>query len=291
MFQRIHFLFAVIILILPGCKPKPIDIAIPQQPETITISSVALNDHTIAVAAGYSVNSLANLEDSLQNENRQSIPKGMLLDSAIVTISENGQIPYTLTQVSTGVYGSRDIKLREGVQYTLSVIDQKKNIAVTSSTCFVPKPQLDKVYPELIRNSSDTITKLHVHLKDVKAGEHYFMFYNTARNTRAYFMGSDMSMASLQAFEPKHLELFTPGTGGQIEKVFTLSVKPDDTLNVTIGRIDDSYYKYLEAYKRTGYLINQITGEPINLPTNINNGFGCFSLYVPERRLFNLRDY
>lgn len=291
MFQRINIIYAFVFLSLVGCKPGPLDIAIPQRPETITISSVALNDYTVAVAAGYSINSLVNLEDSLEQNDGQRIPKEMLLDSATVTISENGQIPFNLTQVSTGVYGSRDIKLKEGVQYTLSVIDHKKGIAVTSSTCFMAKPHVEKVYPEVIKSVTDTVTRLHVHLENVKAGDHYFVFYNTATDARANFMGSNMSVAALKTFEPKHLELLTADEGDKLEKTLSLSVKSTDTLNVTIGKIDDAYYKYLAAYKRTGYLINQLTGEPINLPTNVNAGFGYFSLYVPERKVFNLKEY
>lgn len=293
MFSRTTIFCVFTLAGFSACRPKPIDIAVPQQTGTITISSVALNDHTIALAAGYSINSLVDLQDSLENEDNNSIPKSLLLDSATVTISENGQMPVNLTRLSAGVFGSRDIKLQEGVKYTLSVADHKKNLAVTANTCFMPKPQLGKIVPEVIRNTSDSIIRLRVTLNDVKAGDHYFVFYNTAGNVRSDILGSGFSLSALRTFEPKHLELITAegNANGNIDKTFTLSVKADDTISVTIGKIDGGYYKYLEAYKRTGFLINQLTGEPINLPTNVSDGYGYFSLYVPERQVFELAKY
>jgi hypothetical protein len=100
-------------------------------------------------------------------------------------------------------------------------------------------------------------------------------------------------MSSLQVFEPKRLELLTDADakGDIIDKSFELLVSPSDTVVVTVGKIENHYFKYLDAYKRTGYLINQLTGEPINLPTNISGGFGYFSLFVPQRKVFNLKEY
>ena len=78
---------------------------------------------------------------------------------------------------------------------------------------------------------------------------------------------------------------------GELTQQYTLKLSPRDTLIVQVARIDEGYFKYLQTYKRTGYLINQLTGEPINLPTNIQTGYGYFAIYKPHRYVFALQKH
>lgn len=292
MFSRISAVYLPAALLFASCKPQPIDIKVPQKQETITVSSVALNDHAVVVAAGYSVNSLVNLEDSLDSvEQRRNLPRALLIDSAIVTIAEAGQAPQNLIKIAPGMYGSNNMNFKEGTHYTLSVADHKKNIIVTSETVFMSKPDIGEIYPEKIINGNDTVVKLHVRLINVNATDNYFISYTSAREMVSKIRFTADNMADIPAFKPKDFELIKAGNAvnGVIEHEFMLSVLPDDTLVLTIGKIDNGYCKFLDAYKRTGHIINQLTGEPINLPTNINNGFGYFSLYRQEKRLFDLK--
>ncbi|WP_276131951.1 DUF4249 family protein [Polluticoccus soli] len=279
------FLPVLLFAALTSCRPKPLDIEVPQQESKLVISASCINESTVLVAAAYSVTSLRNLEDTSQDV----VPQDMLADSAVVTIAAAGQIPDTLERVGKGIYGSRTLQLQPGVRYTLTVIDKKKNAAATATTTYMPKPEIEEVTPDVIRHEQDTVVKIHVKIRNVQPGDHYFMSYNTLDQARALVLEP---VSSLQSFSPKRIELFDDGAhDGVITKTITLNASPSDTLVVHIGRVDEHYYKYLDAYKRTGYLINQVTGEPINLPTNISKGFGYFALYRAERRIFDLSRY
>ncbi|MCD6062780.1 MAG: hypothetical protein K0R82_691 [Flavipsychrobacter sp.] len=271
---------------LTSCRPKPIDIEVPQKDPKLVISASCIDEATVLVATAYSVTSLRNLQDTTA---QGGIPQDLLADSATVTIAGVGQLPDTLARIGRGIYGSRSLQLQPGAKYTLTVIDHKKNAAATATTVYMPKAEVENITPEVIKHAQDTVVKLHVRIKNAQPGERYFMSYNTLSQARALVL---QPVNSLQSFEPRRIELFEDGArDGVITKTLTIDAMPKDTLAIHIGRVDQHYYKYLDAYKRTGYLINQVTGEPINLPTNITDGYGYFALYRPERRIINLGEY
>ena len=81
-------------------------------------------------------------------------------------------------------------------------------------------------------------------------------------------------------------------SGGLYEEVRKLhNVKRTDTIAVTLSNISEGYYKFLSTYLKSGNIINQITGEPIDYPTNVNNGYGYFSAHYPDVKIFDLGKY
>ena len=38
-----------------------------------------------------------------------------------------------------------------------------------------------------------------------------------------------------------------------------------------------------QSEAETGYLVNQLTGEPVNLPSNMSNGYGYFTMHSSKR--------
>ena len=280
-------------LTLASCRPKPIDIEIPQKPGSLAISSVCYDGHTVYVSAGYSINSLKKLLDTTLAKELPGIPADMLLDSGLVTIRVAGQAPDTLRKISSGLYGRRDLHLIPNTEYTLLVVDYKKNTKATAVTTFLTQPAIDTLYPERVKGSRDTVVKLRMRLNNTSTGNYYFVSYNTPQHMRETAIPLPYNAGALYTFMPKQLELFRSddAANGVMDKSITLQVAPRDTVLVQIGQIDKAYYDYLAAYKRTGALINQLTGEPINLPTNIVTGLGFFSLYQPVRMVYDLNRY
>lgn len=277
---------------LASCRPKPIDIDVPQKAGTISISSACPDAHTVYVSASYSVNSLMAILDTSHAQSNPVIPKELLIDSAIVTLRIAGSAPDTLRKTADGLYSRSNLQLQPGVQYTLAVLDCKKGVTAFANTTYQPEPAVDSMYPEQVNTGAEVVTKLHLRLQKVTSGSYYFVSYNTMRHARENAIPLPKNKYALNLFVPKQIELFTADVvnNGKLEKAITLQVKPTDTLMVQVGQVDKAYYDYLSAYKRTGALINQLTGEPINLPTNISSGLGFFSLYQPVLRIYNLND-
>ncbi|MGQ0828591.1 MAG: DUF4249 family protein, partial [Bacteroidota bacterium] len=82
-------------------------------------------------------------------------------------------------------------------------------------------------------------------------------------------------------------------TDGKLIKTTIISpmVKASDTIAVELAHISKGYYEFLTAYKRSSKLINQLTGEPINYPSNVQNGYGYFNAHYPDGKIFFLKDY
>ena len=138
------------------------------------------------------------------------------------------------------------------------------------------------VVVEKKKKGADTLVQLKLSLRNVNKGDHYYVTYNTQQKYKKSSQAGAMS--SLYTFEAKKVILYTgdEAKNGTLDKYIKLNVSATDTIRVEVAKIDRGYYKYLDAYIRTGYLVNQVTGEPINLPTNFVNGYGYFTLCRPH---------
>lgn len=278
------------LLLLAACRPKPIDIEVPQSTGAFSIASYCPNSHSIYVSATYSVSSMMRVLDTATLRELPQASKDVLMDSAIVSLqSPDGRLD-TLRKLSPGIFSHNALHLLPGLQYTLRVIDRRTGKSATAATAYQPRPEVDTMYLYTQSQDADTSIRLHIRLKEVSRQAYYFVSYNSTRQARERTQPLPQSAQALRLFVPKQIALFTGSevSGGSLEKDIALHVNARDTVIVQIGRADKAYYDYLAAYKRTGALINQLTGEPINLPTNIAGGYGYFALYHPVVALYNL---
>lgn len=289
MSARIIFFSLAFVSFLVGCRPKPLDIDIAQNPGKITISSVALDEDGVFISAGYSIDGYEDMNGNSGNEKGKKQPD-LLIEDATVTIAAAGALPDTLAKYASGLFGRSGLHLMPNTQYTLTVVDKARGNVVTATTTYMPKPKVEQLKPEVVYSGKDTLVKLHIRLSDVQQGDRYFIGYTNGKRSIDRNVPGELMSAS---FKPKQLELIngTDARSGMLEKTFTILAKATDTLTIHVGRIDDAYYKYLTAYKKSGFFLNQLAGEPINLPSNVNTGLGFFSLYRPERQTYNLPEY
>jgi hypothetical protein len=275
-----------------GCQPKPIDIEIEQGAPILTISSATTDKNTLVVSVGYSTNSLKSLDDTTGGTPK--IPAGMLLRNAVVTLSSshNSRID-TLPLLMDGIYGSTELDLVENVPYTLNVFAEGKGLIGTATTTYFDAAEPQTVLPGVKRTQVDTSVRLALNWPRVNTDDYYFVSYFTTKQKRRYKPSPYAMAASLASFQPAQLFLFSAADArhGSIAANLPLHCSGNDTLIVHVGKIDQAYFNYLTSYKKTGVLINQLTGEPINLPSNVMKGLGFFTLSVPARYQFFLNEY
>jgi hypothetical protein len=277
-----YIIIAVLCTSIIACrKPAPLDIAVPQTGKTIVVSSVSPNSRTLVIAAGYTFHSMLNA-DSI-TDNNDALIREYMIDSGSATLSydENAELP--LHHVTRGVFARNDLQLQPGKSYTLTVVDNKNNIITSGSAIYMSPPVLNYVIPVKAVNGNDTMIQLRFELDNVQPGEHYYISYRKS-SAMAKAAGSSKKEMILN-FEPKKVLLYTgkDAVNNKLSKTITLSVKATDTVDVEIAKIDDGYYKYLDAYIKTGYLVNQLTGEPVNLPSNMSNGYGYFTMHSSKQ--------
>src|SRR5690349_2385832 len=131
---------AVVASLLVSCKPKPIEIEVPQITGAFSISSYCPDEHTVYVSASYSVSSLMQAIDTTTIGELASASKDLILDSAVVMLRSAGREPDTLRKVSAGIYSRKDLHLIPNETYTLTVYDCRKGAMATATTTYLPSP-------------------------------------------------------------------------------------------------------------------------------------------------------
>lgn len=274
-----------------SCRPKPIDISVPQQSGTMVISSLCADNGSVSVSASYSVSGVQNLIDTTGGGQRVQIPAAMLVDSAIVTIAgPDGKI-YALDMVRPGLFNTNRMEMKNGAAYSLTVRDLRRNLQATGHTVYIPKPTIQELKPVVHILGKDTTVKVAVTFSDTPPSAYYVVSYNTMRFARENRTPFSIGLGALYAFRPRTIDLFQVSqeeVGQYNREISLVQVKPNDTVIISVYQVDRPYFDYLLAYKRTGALINQMTGEPINLPSNVSTGLGYFSLHQPIMNIFDL---
>ena len=59
---------------------------------------------------------------------------------------------------------------------------------------------------------------------------------------------------------------------------------------ILLSNISEGYYQFLKSRERSGNLLSDITNEPVNYPSNVNNGLGYFNTHYPSIRFFDLKE-
>lgn len=287
------FIILLVAVCFSSCYPEPIPITIEETKPKIAISSTAIDANTVMVIASYSINSLANVNYSTTG-NSPLLPEGVLIEKALVTISDGTKI-YTLDKIYSGVYVNSNMNLKEGMHYNLSVTDLAEGNKVSAHTIYYEAVTADKILPVVTRKTKDTTIQLKMRLLDNSTTLNYYvMAYDHVNPSTVPSPVNSSNFSIIDMDAVKKVEIFSSAeaVNGVIDKTFSiLNTKPTDTLFVHYGKIDKGYFNYLNSYKKTGSLINQITSEPITLPTNIFTGFGFFALYNVKRDLFDLKKY
>ena len=256
----------------------------------LVVSAATTDEHTALVSAAYSINSLLSLEDTVNGAN---LPADMLLGNATLTLAGPNGKPDTLQYLADGLYGNRSLNLRPGATYNLDIYQPGKGLVATASTTYFPAPDIDTMLIKVDRTAQDTTITLTVKLGSVAKSDYYFVSYHSSVKGRKGGTSPDAMPATLASFSPKQLTLLSGEEmqQGSLVKTIPLTCRSNDTLLVHAAKIDKAYYDYLTMYKRSGALINQLTGEPINLPSNVVKGLGYFALSVPVRSVFYLQDH
>ncbi|MBW7913986.1 MAG: DUF4249 family protein [Taibaiella sp.] len=276
-----YIVIAVLCTSIIACrKPAPLDIAVPQAAKTIVVSSASPNNRTLVIAAGYTFHSALHA-DSV-TDNQDALISEYMIDSGSATLSYDGNTELPLHRITKGVFARNDLQLQPGNSYTLTVVDNKNNIITKGSAIYMSPPAVNYVTPVKTVSGTDTVVQLRFELDNVQPGECYYISYKTGSAIKPT---GNSKKEILLNFEPKKVLLYSSkdAVNNKLSKTITLLAAGNDTIDVEIAKIDGGYYKYLDAYIKTGYLVNQLTGEPVNLPSNMSNGYGYFTMHSSKR--------
>lgn len=289
-FKSLFVVFAAAICLI-SCRPKPIDIDVPPAEERLVIASQVLPNSIMVVGLTRSFSPLDpdGHEDTLQNDFLERI----LVPNAIVTVSHPSGTD-TLYMVTPGIYASLNVLLVSYGTYTLHAKDPSTGLEVTATTELLPRVFFDSIQPYKQPVNGDTVPFVHYELSDYGAASDYYVvcYYRKSQDTSAFDLNSYFNQGTneLNAFDLITDQDFD-AQGRLIRNQQLVNVSNTDTIAVTVSHITKGYYEFLSAYKRSSSLFNQLSGEPINYPTNVEGGYGYFNTHFPEVRIFELINY
>lgn len=293
----------VLTLLIQGCAPEDILIQVAPEPSRVVVSSQLIPPNFLLVTLSRSFSALApdsfeSLEDNFVN--------ALLVDSAFVTLEYAGYTD-TLFEAGPGIYAGELSEAIESETYRLVIYDSLNADYVTATTRLMPQVVLQGARLEVEVFADDTIFNTRYAFTDPEEEN----WYITQATQVDGFTLDDLLTAQIiddslvldngsvpPVFDEdatanllytrifSDLELDTM----RVERSVNVPDNPGDTIIFNLVNITEGYFRYLDAQQRNGGVLASISGEPINFPTNVENGFGYFTMNRPSYRVFINRD-
>ncbi len=289
--KYIVVLLAAIGFSISSCIPDTIDIDVtPADPE-LCIASLVLGNNGIVVGLTRSYSPLESSpnEDTLSSE----LIDRILVANATVTISYGSQTD-TLYEISPGIYSNLFTTITEGETYTLRAYDPLMSLNVWAVTTMQSSIALDTVYPHISRTAEDTIVYFKYKMFDNTVTEDYYVvnFVKKVQGDSVFDINSVFAAGSNEVLTEFELYDDQAFENGVLDRdIAVLSAGQTDTVAVTVSAISKGYYEFLTALKRSSSVFNQLTGEPITYPSNVEGGHGYFTMHRTDSYIFDLNLY
>ncbi len=285
--KTLNIISAILILMMTGCRPEPLDIDLPQAETKLVVASQVIPNSIMIVVVSKSFGAL-DYSDDYDTSSVSPLTK-ILVENAKVTISYNG-VTDDLYPVSDapGLYFSLTTPQYINTEYTLKVYDPETGLSVSSTARMLDQVLLDDVTAKKGDGKDSNDIKIHFKFTDPAGEKNWYMlnFYNP----------NDTAQSSGGLFEPKTSEYYTLLLSDEMfdtEEIsgdITMYQWTTDTIGVSLSNISEGYFNYLSARKRGGRIISSLMHEPINYPTNIEGGYGFFTTHFPDIRLVKVED-
>lgn len=287
--MRYFLIYIIAFFTLYSCVPEPIDVELDEYEPEIVIASQVIPDYIMAIGLTRSFTVLSDA--GFAGEGDSALFSQILVDSALVVITSSSGVD-TLEQLSPGLFVSINELQQPGGNYHLEVYDYALKKRATATSTMLQNIPIDTAFPEMFVTGGDTTIEMNIKYTDPAIETNYYVLSIYSRNI------SDIALDVNTFFQNgsnriEHQELITDRgqDGKKISKNIVLDdVTMRDSLVVTLSNISEGYYRFLTSRERSGNLLSEITNEPINYPTNINNGLGYFNTHHPSIKFFNLSE-
>ena len=261
-----------------SCIPDPLEVKdVPIPESSPVVGSQIIPDQFIVITLTQNFNALTAGPDS----DFESVIDDLLLGDVEVFVEADDEM-YELEELIDGVYAINDLPQSPGTRYTLQ-FQNPFNLDTTSAVAYsLPLVSFDRIIPKLNFTEYDTLLEVHYSFKDAP-GPNWYMI-NVQK------LDSEIELLNRPFVELLSDEEFD---GTQKEDDFTVFFRDfsdEDTVLISLTNISEPYFEFLELRNNQQYLFLDGLGEPVNYPTNVNNGLGFFNVHLPDIRLFDLSE-
>jgi len=266
--------------LLSSCVPDPLDVKnVPSLQPHIVVSSQVIPGQSIAVLLTKSIGAL----EAGSGTDAQTLLNEIVINDASVTISYQGKTD-TLQFISTGVYGSATTPLIAGEEYRLMVSSPSMG-SVSASTFMKPQVKFESVDAHLYVTGNDTLAKVNYIFND-PPGKNWYMI-----DVQRFRSRQDLT----QQLNPRiFIKIQTDDGFDGLSHHDSLTVpfrrfSEGDTVAVVLANISEEYYHYLSVSLDNRNSVSALVSEPLNLPTNVQNGYGYFNMHFPDVKVFRMK--
>jgi Domain of unknown function (DUF4249) len=291
--MKAYIIFSLCFLSFYACviNPEPIDVIIPEDQPEVVVSSLAIPPFISAVSLTHTFSAISGITDSVDLSDPVLANK-ILVDSADVYIDYEGK-SVKLQKILPGIFGTIDIPLKENTVYTLKATDHSLKKEIIATTTIMPKVSLDSLIPVVIAvDDTSSIHTFRYSFKDIIGQDNYYMVTATKASLISKVQ-NDIEKVLSDFVNPGY-ELYTDKLYGDGKSIayspeFT-NYDSGDSIIISLSHITKAHFDYLTAYKKSGNFFNSFLSEPTRtFPSNVKNGFGFFSLTLPDVRLIVLK--
>ncbi len=294
-----------------SCIPEPLEIDVPEMEQKIVISSQFLPDSGALVTCMRSFSALSDAY--MPNKiNLDFINKAFGLQS-LVLLEHNNMVD-TLYNMGMGMYFNGSVIVGVGEQCKLKVHDSIIEQDASATAYVMQNINFDTAFVNFEIQNNDTTAIIFFDITDL-AGDNYYLInhyiYQEGNNQIDYtdFLGENPYAELISEYinDSEIGDMLAQYTNiGNVDNKIKLitdqnfknttfrdSVKfyhasANDTLAVSIGNISKDYYDYLTLRMKASTIYSQIMSDPINMPTNVENGLGMFTTHSLNIWLFDL---
>lgn len=277
---KIFLMLLASTLLLNACLPNPLEVdGIPTPEEQVVLGSQFIPDQFLVLSLSKTITAL----EAVPSEKIDSLINAILIPDLDIKINLQNTT-YQLNQLSPGLYGADDLPQIPGEMYSVYFINPFNQDTTRAQSRLLPQIPFDKVEPTLRYTEFDTLLTVNYSLND-PLGSNWYML-NTQKISSEDYNLTRRPFTELLSDKDFDGELYE----GSFE-VFFRDFSPQDTVLISIANISEDYFNFLELRNQQEYLLLDELGEPVNYPSNVENGLGFFNLHIPDIRFFDLSEY
>ncbi|MFV1882959.1 MAG: DUF4249 family protein [Balneola sp.] len=281
--QRLLLIF-ISSLIFTSCSIESLPISVEPAEEQIAVASLIGPEETFFVVLSRSFSALS-AEDV--NDLTNGAIDRLFLDRALVTLEYEG-VTDTLEKVFdiNGLYGTELQTFEDFQMLSLSVFDSSTSETISAQSMLLPQIEIDSVTVTRDPDGFDDSAILTYNIID-RPEDNFFVVQayqltdsdtsSSGSTQNGFFFNNDTFLI----YEELVTDLGVSEDGVIRKEEFISFSSPVDSALVVITNISEGYYRFLEARRRSGGVISSLANEPVNHPTNVENGVGYFSAHRP----------
>ncbi len=293
-------LYLFVAALFTGCVEEVL-IEVEPADQKMVVSTLFIPDSILIVTLSRSFSALSarDIEDL-----GDDLISSLLVDQARVTITLNGQVD-TLQKITPGIFVGSIGDANPLDLFELNVYDSTTNSSIRSITQLKQQVRFDEVSLTREAVNGDTVASIHYQFSDPEEQENWYLIqaFELPELPDLSFSIDENGEVVIEAdtsnqffFVPKVTPLFTDlisdltQESNVISSTKELPSFPKDTLIFVMINIDQGYYDFLQARKRSGGIFASFTREPVNHPTNVENGYGYFTMHLPHFKAYIRED-